>query len=148
MDSPVATIISLSNGMATVLVDRASVCARCAAGKGCGAGVFSSSKKPAKLEVPVPVTLRLRVGDRVNLTLQPERLLRASFLVYGLPLVGIVAMLSLGFLLMGPLNEAAAISLAVAGLLAGLMGGRYSLARNHCMEQFVPSISALAESQP
>lgn len=144
MDSPVATIISISNGTAIVAVSRTVACARCAAGKGCGAGLFSGKSKPVNLEVPVPETLKLQVGDKVNLELSPDSLLRASFLVYGLPLIGVISALILGRLFAGPLSDGYAVGLAIVGLVTGLIAGRARIGRNRCLEQFVPKISARA----
>ena len=86
--------------------------------------------------------MALRVGDQVTLELSPDSLLKASFLVYGLPLFGVVAMLIIGWLVAGPLSDTTAIALAIVGLLAGLATGRARLARNRCLERFVPSISS------
>ena len=144
MDSPVATIISISNETAIVAVSRTVACARCAAGKGCGAGLLSGKSKPVNLEVPVPETLNLQVGDKVNLELSPDSLLRASFLVYGLPLIGVISTLILGRLFAGPLSDGYAVGLAIVGLVTGLIAGRARIGRNRCLEQFVPKISARA----
>lgn len=146
MDSPVATITSISNGMATVTVSRSVACARCAAGKGCGAGLLGGNPKPARLQVPLPEEMGLRVGDQVCLELSPESLLRASFLVYGLPLVGVVIALLIGWLVAGPLPDTSAIGLAIVGLLTGLAVGRARIGRNRCLERFVPAISGRALS--
>jgi len=128
--------------MATVSVSRLVACARCAAGKGCGAGLLSGNKAPAEIQVQIPESMDLRVGDQVTLELSPDSLLKASFLVYGLPLLAVVAMLIIGWLVAGPLNDVLAIALAIVGLLAGLVTGRARLGRNRCLEQFVPSISS------
>lgn len=146
MDSPVATITSISNGMATVTVSRSVACARCAAGKGCGAGLLGGNPKPVRLQVPLPEEMGLQVGDQVCLELSPESLLRASFLVYGLPLVGVVIALLIGWLVAGPLPDTSAIGLAIVGLLTGLAVGRARIGRNRCLERFVPAISGRALS--
>ena len=142
MDSPAATVTSLSNGMATVTVSRLVACARCAAGKGCGAGLLGGNPAPAEIQVQVPESMTLRVGDQVTLELSPDSLLKASFLVYGLPLLGVVVILIIGWLVAGPLNDVTAIALAIVGLLAGLTTGRARLGQNRCLEQFMPSISS------
>jgi sigma-E factor negative regulatory protein RseC len=144
MDSPVATIISVDNGMATVAVSRAVACARCAAGRGCGAGLLSASEKRAKLQVAVPKELDLKTGDVVVLELSPDTLLRASLLVYGLPLAGLVTALSIGWLVAGPLADGVAIGLGIAGLLTGLFLGRVRLGRDRCLQEFLPRIAGRA----
>lgn len=145
MDEPIATIVSISNGLAIAMVERSAVCARCAAGKGCGAGLLGGRTTPARVEVAVPGSMQLLVGDRVTLSLDPADLLSAALLVYGLPLVGVVVALAIGGLVAeGPLNDAIALGLAIAGLLAGLLAGRYRINRNRCLERFVPKISGRA----
>lgn len=146
MDSPVATIISISDGMATVTVSRSIACARCAAGKGCGAGLLSGKSKSARFVVPVPASMHLHAGDQVHLELSPESLLKASFLVYGLPLVGVIGALLFGWLVVGPLGDASAIGLAVSGLVAGLLAGRMRIGRDQCLERFVPTIAGRSPS--
>ena len=83
----------------------------------------------------------LRAGDQVNLELSPESLLRASILVYGLPLVGVIAALLFGRLIVGPLDDATAIGLAIVGLVTGLLAGRMHISRDQCLERFVPAIA-------
>lgn len=144
MDSPVATIISINNGLATVSVERTVACARCAAGKGCGAGLLGGQRTPARLELPAPENMRLAVGDRVNLELLPANLLEASLLVYGLPLAGVVVALSAGWMIAGTLSDAYAIVLAIAGLLAGWAAARYRIKRNRCLQRLVPKIAMRA----
>jgi sigma-E factor negative regulatory protein RseC len=144
MDTPIATIISIADGMATVTVSRSVVCARCAAGKGCGAGLLNGNPEPARLQLPVPGAMRLRTGDQVYLELSADGLLKASFLVYGLPLVGIVTALFAGWLIAGPLNDASTIGLSLAGMLAGLVVARTHIGRDRCLEQFVPKITRRA----
>ena len=127
--------------MATVTVERAVACARCAAGKGCGAGLLSGKSKSAQFVVPVPESMHLRTGDRVSLELSPENLLRASFLVYGLPLFGAVIALMLGWIFVGTLSDPTAIVLAIVGLGAGWLAGRARIGRDRCLAQFIPRIA-------
>ena len=91
--------------------------------------------------MPVPASMHLHAGDQVHLELSPESLLKASFLVYGLPLVGVIGALLFGWLIVGPLGDASAIGLAISGLVAGLLAGRMRIGRDQCLEQFVPTIA-------
>lgn len=145
MESPVGKIVSLGQGTATVAVERTAACPRCAAGKGCGAGLISGSRQPALLEVSVPPHTSVGEGDEVRLTLEPAHLLRASLLVYGLPLAGIVLMLAVGWLLARPLSDPEAIAYACIGLAAGFFAGRWQLNRRNCLRQFVPKIAEVAD---
>ena len=145
MESPVGKIVSIDDGKATVEVERTAACPRCASGKGCGAGLLSGSTRPALLEVSMPLRQQFSEGDEVRLILEPTHLLRATILVYGLPLLGIVVMLILGWSMMRPLSDPQAIAFAVAGLAAGLVVGRWQLNRQECLKHFVPKISGAAD---
>ena len=93
----------------------------------------------------MPLRQQFSEGDEVRLTLEPAHLLRATILVYGLPLLGIVIMLLLGWSMMGPLSDLQAIAFAAAGLAAGLGVGRWQLNRQECLKHFVPKISGVAD---
>jgi len=146
MDSPVGKIVSVGQNSATVSVTRIAACRRCAAGRGCGAGLLSGSGTSALLEVPLPPASAYREGDEVRLMLEPAHILRATLLVYGLPLAGIVVMLIAGWLISRPLTDAAAVAYAVAGLAAGLFAGYRLLNRHVCLQQFVPEIEGKADA--
>jgi sigma-E factor negative regulatory protein RseC len=144
MDSPVGKIVSISNDSATVEVERIAACARCAAGKGCGAGLLSGSTKAAILEVSLSPHSQFSAGDEVRLKLEPAHLLRATILVYGLPLAGMVLGPSAGWLISRPLTDGVAVAYAAAGLAAGFIASRWLLNRNHCLKQFIPKIEGPA----
>lgn len=141
METTLATVIAVSPESVLVSVENQAACPRCAAGKGCGAGIFTSNTKERRLQVPLSPDLKVREGDRVRLSLGSSHLLKATFLAYGLPLFGLVAATGTGWLLFGPLSDATAIVFAVAGLLTGVIVGRRHLQRDHCLMHFVPTIA-------
>ena len=141
MESPTARIVAIVDGRARVAVT-ASACPRCAAGKGCGAGLLARQDVPREIELELDDRLRLEVGDTVRLSLEPSKLLRAAVIAYGLPLAGVVTLPAAAWFLAGPLTEAAAVSAAGVGLVAGVLAARRSLRRDGCLRQFVPSIVA------
>ena len=124
---------------ATVGVDAALVCARCAAGKGCGAAIFSDTAQQRRVTATVPAGLDLAEGDRVEIELAPDNILRAALIVYGMPMVGAIAGAALAYGLQ--FGDAVAAAAALAGLVLGLMVGRYQLRRNDCLSRFVPTIT-------
>ncbi len=146
MDSPLGKIVAIGRGSATVTVERTVACPRCAAGKGCGAGLLSGGGTSALLQVPLSPDSSLREGDEVRLTLEPSHLLRATLLVYGLPLAGIVLMLITGWFISRPLTDAAAIAYAIAGLAAGILASHRQLNRHECLKHFVPKIEGRADA--
>lgn len=141
MDSPVGRIVSIADGYATVSVDAAEICARCAAGKGCGAGLLTGSNRTRLIEVHLSPGSGLAAGDEVKLTLAPAHLLRAAVLAYGLPLGGIVIAPGAAWFLNQSLNDHTAIALAIGGLLIGGLFGRHFLNKDACLKNLVPTVS-------
>ena len=141
MESPVGRIVSIADGQATVSVDAAEVCARCAAGKGCGAGLLTGSKRTRLIEVHLSAGMEIAAGDEVTLSLAPSHLLRAAVFAYGLPLVGIVIALALASLLNQALDDRLAIALAISGLVGGGLLGRHFLNKDACLRNLVPTIA-------
>lgn len=140
MQSQQGTVIALESGAdgtrALVEVDIAAVCPRCAAGKGCGAGL--GLQRNRRVEARVPSGARIGAGDTVELALAPNNVLRAAVIVYGWPLAGAAAAAALAYL--AGQGDAGAALAAVAGLGAGLALARRRL--RGCLRDFTPEVIA------
>lgn len=145
METATGKINALNGRTATVSVRSSSVCHRCAAGKGCGAGIFQSTDKPRYMQIELPEGMSLQIGDSIDLTIGGRHLLRAAVLAYGLPLitmlVSLLALQSFGV----ATDDASGVLAAVGGLLAGLVLGRALLKRESVCDQFVPTIGSSAD---
>lgn len=150
MESPTGRVLSVQvldedQSLATVEVDAAPPCPRCAAGKGCGAGIFAG-RGPWRVDAVVPPAVEIRPGDVVTIDLAGPGLLPAALIVYGWPLAGAItgAMLALA----GPwVGDASIAAGAFAGLVvAGLLAGRRLRARD-CVSRFRPVIVRQAGAQ-
>ena len=143
MKDPHGTIVEISRDTggtrAIVDVEAEFACARCAAGRGCGAGILSGRPGTRRLEVTVDRDLELAVGDAVSLSLGHGNVLRAALIVYGLPLAGAAAGAVLAYLL--ALGDGGAAAMAIGGLLAGAMISRRRLRSGSCLARFTPMIS-------
>lgn len=113
-------------------------CARCAAGKGCGAGLLGQSAATRCIDALIGAGISVDEGDDVRIALAPENLLRASWLVYGLPLLGGVGAAGLAYFA-GSSDLAAVLALLV-GMAAGLGTARKRLRNSACLRQFTPTI--------
>jgi sigma-E factor negative regulatory protein RseC len=142
MMNPSGTILSLISDeqgtRAVVEVDNSPVCPRCAAGKGCGAGLLTGNTQTRRVEVPLGADLALDAGDRVEIVLGSDKLLRATLIGYGLPLAGALLAAAAAYWL--ALADAAATLLVCSGVAAGWIAGRGLLDRDLCLQQFVPAI--------
>ena len=148
MDNPSGKIQSLitNNGdlRAVVEVDVSKACPRCAAGKGCGAGLFTGSSRKRRIEAIVGEHLSLAEGDSVEISLASENLLKAALIVYGTPLSGAIAAAGLAYLLR--FGDTAAALAAVVGLACGMLVSRWQLSHGECIESFVPTVEKRLQS--
>jgi sigma-E factor negative regulatory protein RseC len=141
MDSPRGRVIQLESScsvlLAEVEVNAVSSCARCAAGKGCGAGLLAGDKR-RRLQALVANGVEIKEGDEVRIELAPRNLLRASWLVYGVPLTAAVLTAAIAYLL--DFGDTAAVFAATAGLAVGLLIARGRLRTAGCLRDFTPTI--------
>ncbi len=144
MDNPQGRILSIHRDEtpphAVVEVAASLRCARCAAGKGCGAGILGGDEKLRRVDALIANDLDVGEGDQVAIELAPNNLLRASSIVYGLPLLGAVGGAS-GAWLSGLGDLGAAIA-ALAGVGVGILSGRRHLQRTGCLRTFTPVVTA------
>jgi sigma-E factor negative regulatory protein RseC len=143
MENPQGRILSIypndSPPHAVVEVAASIRCARCAAGKGCGAGLLGGDEKPRRVDALITHDLVLVEGDQVSIELAPNNLLRASLIVYGLPLLGALTGAA-GAWLSGTGDLGAAIA-ALAGAGLGMLAGRLRLQRSTCLQAFTPVVT-------
>jgi sigma-E factor negative regulatory protein RseC len=140
MNAPEARVVATGSTFATVSVDAAVACARCAAGRGCGAGLLQQGRTRL-IRVRVADGVDLEPGDRVRLELEPLHLLRAAWLAYGLPLLAMVVSVAVATVMAEQLSDAATMAFAAVGLAAGLIAGRRILRRDSCLQHLTPMVS-------
>ncbi len=131
----VGTVVAAGAGTATVSVEAAVACERCAAGRGCGAAL-PGRRRSRHLQVSVPRGLDLQPGDTVRLGLESATLLRAAWLAYGVPLTAMVAAVAAGSVFVE--SEAGAVMFGAAGLAAGTASARRLLHGERGVRRFVP----------
>ena len=144
MNSIVGKVLSVhgEDGQRNALVEvsAGAVCARCAAGKGCGAGLFGKRETMRQIEVAVPERASLREGDTVKLVMHSRDLLVASAIVYGWPLAGGV-LGAFGAWQLGGSDAFAAVT-ALAGIGAGVWLARRRVRDVTCLQRFTPRIAS------
>ncbi len=143
MKDPQGTIVEIvrdSRGVTAIVdIEADAVCARCASGRGCGAGILAARSGTRRLDIAVGEDLKLSEGDVVDIQLAPRNVLAAALLVYGLPLAGAAAAAALAFVF--SLGDAGAAALSLAGLATGMLIGRRRLRHDSCLERFTPTVA-------
>ena len=117
-------VIAVTGQQAWVQTIRESACQSCSARAACGQRVLARTSSGRANQVLVMNTLGAAVGDEVTVAIGESALLRASFLVYGLPLVFMVAGAILGQTASGG-SDASAMAGAGAGMGLGFCTVRY-----------------------
>ena len=142
MENPRGRVIAVKpvdlSPHALVEVDASVSCARCAEGKGCGAGLLGGDMGPRRVDALIGAGLTIHEGDQVRIELSPSNLLQASMIVYGFPLAGAVAGASISYLL--GFGEIFAALTALGGIVAGLLLARLRLRASRCLRKFTPTI--------
>jgi sigma-E factor negative regulatory protein RseC len=150
MNDPQGTIVEIvrdGRGVTAIVdVETDAVCARCASGRGCGAGIFAAKGGNRRLEVAVSESLGLTPGDVVAVRLAPGNVLLAALIVYGLPLAGAAAAAALAYA--ASLGDAAAALMALLGLVSGALIGRRRLRDDTCLARFTPTVSRCVAPHP
>ena len=119
MIEEIARVTWCGDGVVRVEAARNSACAQCSSRASCSQGALSQWTRGRTIEIEVqnPDNLPLRPGQQVLIGLEEGGLMRASLLLYLLPLVMLVAG-ALGAELLGG-GEGVQILAAVLMLLAG-----------------------------
>lgn len=114
-----AIVVGLAHGYALLEVqDRQTGCGRCHEPGGCGGTLLSQMRPHKERSYRVLNSIDAAIGDRVVVTIPDGALWRASFTIYLLPLLGVLAGAALGSLWGG---ESAAIVGSLLGLGAGIL---------------------------
>ena len=142
MKNPRGRVIAVNDTAASphALVEVSAVveCARCAEGKGCGAGLLGSSAGSRRVDALITADLKVSAGDEVSLELAPKNLLRASLIVYGGPLSGAIVAALIAYA--AGLSDSYAALAAIAGLTAGLLLARRHLRSAGCLRRYTPMV--------
>jgi positive regulator of sigma E activity len=143
MERPEGRIIELVRGAepprAVIEVVSAVRCPRCAAGKGCGAGLTGGDERPRRLDAEVPAELEVRDGDRVWLDLDSQGLLEAAFVAYGAPMAGILIAAAAAYI--AGLSDLQAVLATLLGGVTGAVAGRIYLRRRGCLRRMTPRVA-------
>lgn len=116
----IGVVKEIGEGIATVEIQRVSACGEsCASCKG--------GCKPTAIRVEATNKARAQVGQRVKLNMEDKKVFKAAFLVYMIPLMGMIAGIVLGirigeFLSYEDMKELMGIGVGFIFLLIAYLG--------------------------
>jgi sigma-E factor negative regulatory protein RseC len=98
-------------------LQRNSTCGQCELSKGCGTGALGRLLGRRSKPILIETEHDLKPGDRLQLGLSESALVKASLIIYGLPLLGMICAGLLATLLTA--SEGLVVVAAIAGFFAG-----------------------------
>ena len=113
-----ATVIRCQDKRAVVEIQRQSVCGHCELESSCGTGAIGRLLGNRRKPLAIDTDQELQPGDQVVLAIPEARLVRASLLIYGLPLLGMLIFGLLAHTLFA-LQEWLIVVAAIAGFAGG-----------------------------
>jgi len=136
-----AIVTGLDGDLAVIQMLRHSACNHCELNSGCGTGAIGRLLGHRSKPLTIRNKSNLRPGDRILLGMPDRAFLKASLLIYGLPLVGLIGGgLVAQWAFAG--SEIHVFIFSVAGFIAGLSFSSL-IAKNYFSQQFYPKILAL-----
>ena len=133
-----ATVLRAQHGRVEIQMQRQSACSHCELSQGCGTGAIGRLLGHRSKPLIIDSRLELKPGDRLTLGLPDSSFLKASLVIYGLPLMTLVVTSIAGHWLFSG-SETMVLLAAVSGFCAGLVISA-RLAKQHFSQQFYPRI--------
>jgi sigma-E factor negative regulatory protein RseC len=116
------SVVAVADGKACVRLGGSSGCSNCAAGRGCGAGVFGRLLKRNPVILELENRVSARQGQPVMVGIPEALFLRMIARLYLYPLLAAIAGAAFGYYL-SVLAESSPVSSDMITLLCGLTGG-------------------------
>lgn len=136
-----ARVVRVTGRHAWVARTGAEACERCAAGEGCGGGLFARLISRRLHEVRALNGVDdVAAGDEVMIGLPERSLLAGAFAVYMVPLAGLLLATALAGALLGVGSDAGLLLAGATGFLAGIIWLRRYARRAEVDPRFEPRV--------
>ncbi len=133
-----AIVVSVNGSDAIVEPMDAGGCGHCAGGSKCGSSKLSALARGGPRRVCARNDANARVGDEVRISMSDGTLLRSALLLYGLPLMLLLAGAFAGMHIQG--GDAGAVVGATTGLTFGFLAARFATVRQGATSAAEPVI--------
>lgn len=145
-----AIVVETAKGVAWVEKARQTQCGGCRLRNGCGSAVLAKVLGARRNRIQVIDPLSVGVGDTVEIQLSSVALIRGSFVVYMMPLLGFFLGAILGKYVLSPIlggyAEALSTVFALLGLLLSVWFLRQFSRRIESDKRYHPVISNIVET--
>lgn len=113
-------------------------CSSCKVSNTCGSGIVNKAFSHKVFVTPLKNKFDAKINDEVEVGIPEDLVLKASFVVYFLPLVALLLALVLSSLFIPNLSELGSIFSAAVGLCIGFLGVKWFAHSKQAKQQLEP----------
>ena len=113
-------------------------CSSCKVSSTCGSGIVNKAFSHKVFVTPLKNSINAHINDEVEVGINEDLVLKASLVVYMLPLVCLILALAISSFLLPNLTELGSIMSAAAGLAVGFLGVRWFAHRKSQRQELQP----------
>jgi len=126
-----ALIKSVYDNMAEVEIIRSKPCGLCGQTQGCGNSIWGKIFSPKKGSLMIKNSINAKEGDHVFLAIEENYLLKASLLLYGIPLLSLFLGMLLSQAYLSSNNDFYSLVGGLIGFTLGVILVKYITVKNH-----------------
>jgi sigma-E factor negative regulatory protein RseC len=126
-----AIVISTNGEFAEVDIIRTKPCGLCGKTQGCGNSIWGKVFSFQKRKIQIQNKINAEVGEKVKLVIEENYLLKASLLLYGVPLFFLFGGMITSEYLLDVANDLAVFCGGLLGFSVGIILLKFITAQNH-----------------
>ena len=126
-----AIVISKDRGFAEVDIIRTKPCGLCGKTQGCGNSIWGKVFSFKKRKIQIQNNINSKVGEKVKLVIEENYLLKASLLLYGVPLFFLFGGMIASEYFLKVTNDLVVFFGGLLGFLLGIILLKFITAQNH-----------------
>jgi sigma-E factor negative regulatory protein RseC len=126
-----AIVISKDRGFAEVDIIRTKPCGLCGKTQGCGNSIWGKVFSFKKRKIQIQNNINAKVGEKVKLVIEENYLLKASLLLYGVPLFFLFGGMIASEYFLKVTNDLVVFFGGLLGFLLGIILLKFITAQNH-----------------
>jgi len=126
-----AIVISKDRGFAEVDIIRTKPCGLCGKTQGCGNSIWGKVFSFKKRKIQIQNNINAKVGEKVKLVIEENYLLKASLLLYGVPLFFLFGGMIASEYLLKVTNDLVVFFGGFLGFSLGIILLKFITAQNH-----------------
>jgi sigma-E factor negative regulatory protein RseC len=140
MFTEIGQVIAKENDTVWVQTQSKTGCSSCKVSSTCGSGIVNKAFSHKVFVTPLKNTINAHINDEVEVGIPEDLVLKASLIVYLLPLISLMLALALSSLLLPDLSELGSILSAATGLALGFIGVSWFARRKSQQKQLEPML--------